>query len=160
MLVMAVRSDVWKFFSKCTDSASRVKCDLCDKEFTYCCTTSNLRDHLQRDQYKPQQQQQTLITLSQRCSESKSKAIMDLLVDVVAMDMRPMTIVEGEGMIRLLKFLEPGFNMPSRKHLTKLLQAKHDKAVSLLKLYYRKKQVLWPSQVIYGQAIPWRLIYR
>ena len=139
MLVMAVRSDVWKFFSKCTDSASRVKCDLCDKEFTYCGTTSNLRDHLQRrhqDQYKPQQQQQTLITLSQRCSESKSKAIMDLLADVVAMDMRPMTIVEGEGMIRLLKFLEPGFNMPSRKHLTKLLQAKQ---VSLLKTVLSKE---------------------
>ena len=36
-------------------------------------------------------------------------------------------------MTRLLKFLEPGYIPPSRKHLSKLLKERYEKVVSSLK---------------------------
>ncbi len=156
---MVSRSDVWKYCSKSSDSS--VKCGLCDKELTYSGTTSNLRDHLLRRhavKYKPQQQK-TLVSLRQKCPKSKAKAVMNLLVDVVTMDLRPIAIVEGVGMTRLLKYLEPGFTMPSRKHIAKLVQAKYEKAVSLLKTLLSNEAVSMALRVIFGLALQWRLIY-
>jgi len=39
-----------------------------------------------------------------KCSEAKTKAIDELLVDVVTMDIRPLAIAEGEGKRRLINY--------------------------------------------------------
>jgi len=66
------------------------------------------------------EKQQTLTVIMRKCSEAKTKAIDELLVDVVTMDVRALAIVEGEGMHRLINYLEPGYRLPSRKHITRI----------------------------------------
>ena len=39
---------------------------------------------------------------------------------MIALDMKPIRMVEGEGFQSLLAFLEPGYKIPSRKHFSKL----------------------------------------
>ena len=131
------RSDVWQYIKKTSDK--HVYCSLCSRKLAYHGGTTNLRNHLIRvhgDTYRPAKEtttQQTLETVTRKCSESRSKIISELLVDVVTMDLRPIAIVEGEGMRRLLLYLEPGYRIPSRKHIGKLLLKKYENAVAVLK---------------------------
>ena len=71
--------------------------------------------------------------LRQRCPEAKVKTIDGLHVNVISLDIRPLTFVEGEGMCCLLNYLEPGYRLPSRKHLVNTLQTSYERAIVLLK---------------------------
>ena len=133
------RSDVWKFFEK--TGSKNITCKLCAKaakQLAYHGGTTNLRDHLLRvhaDKYKPTKgmdSQQTMDTFVRKCSGARTKVIDELVLDVVTMDLRPIAIVEGAGMHRLLSYLEPGYRLPSRKHVGALLQKNHAKAVTML----------------------------
>jgi len=88
---------MWKHFTK-TTKKKVVTCNVCSREFAYYIGTSNLHDHLQRSQpdiYKnPGEKQQTLTVIMRKCSEAKTKAIDELLVDVVTMDIRPLAILK------------------------------------------------------------------
>ena len=44
---------------------------------------------------------------------------------MIALDLRPVRVVEGHGFKDLMHYLEPGYTIPSRKHFTKLLRHKH-----------------------------------
>lgn len=136
----SLKADVWKFFSRIKDNDnSKVRCDICKKEFAYHGTTSNMRDHLSRvhkDQYKrPTGSGSTQLSLHcvRKCSEARTAVIHQLLLDLVVLDIRPLSIVEGQGMKRLLSYLEPGYTPLSRKHLSKLLFKKYDVKLPLLK---------------------------
>ena len=115
------RSDVWKHFDK--TGTKNVTCRLCTKQLAYHGGTTNLRDHLTRvhmDKYKPVKRtddQLSLETFVRKCSDARVKLLNELIVDVVTMDTRPLAIVDGEGMRRLLLYLEPGYRLPSRKHV-------------------------------------------
>lgn len=130
-----MKSDVWKYFSKL--DGKTVKCDLCTKELAFHGTTTNLRNHLLRshpDQYKRDDQdgggprQSKLIGISKKCSKARADKINQLLVNVVVKDIRPLRIVEDKGLRDLLLYLEPGYEPPSRKHLTKLLHDRYENA--------------------------------
>ena len=70
----------------------------------------------------------------------KAKAITRAIRTMVAVDLRPHSIVENEGFIQLLRVLEPRYSITSRKVLTKTvvpeiyseLQAKVKQSLSLL----------------------------
>ena len=136
------RSDVWKYISKDSSSASAT-CTLCEKVLAYRGGTSNLRDHLQRshprEYHHKDKQQSTLDLIVKKCSDARAKVISELLVDLVALDVRPVRFVEGEGFCRLLRFIEPGYRIPSCKHITNLLQTKHLKGKQLLKEKLRRE---------------------
>ena len=120
-------SDVWKCFTKSKQDAKTVKCDICMREFAYHGTTTNLRNHLQRfhsDQYKTVDSRQTkLLSISKKCSKSRADNIDQLLLSVIVKDIRPICVVEGESMKALLQYLVPGYELPSRKRIMKLLHA-------------------------------------
>ena len=40
--------------------------------------------------------------------------------------MRPVHVIEGQGFIKLMAYLEPGYKVPSRKHVTSIIRQKHD----------------------------------
>ena len=115
------RSDVWKHFDK--TGTKNVTCRLCAKQLAYHGGTTNLQDHLTRvhmDKYKPAKRtddQPSLETFVRKCSDAKAKLINELIVDVVTMDIRPLALVDREGMRHLLLYLEPGYCLPSRKHV-------------------------------------------
>ena len=86
------RSDVWKYISKDSSSASAT-CTLCEKVLAYHGGTSNLRDHLlrshPREYHHEDKQQSTLDSIVKKCSDARAKVISELLVDLVALDVRP-----------------------------------------------------------------------
>ena len=62
---------------------------------------------------------------SQQCSEAKATAITERVVNLIALDLKLIWMVEGDGFVELLHYLEPGYKLPSRKHVTKMIQKKH-----------------------------------
>jgi len=57
------------------------------------------------------------------------QAITERVINMVAIDLKPITMVEGEGFVDLLHNLEPGYKLPSRKHVTKMIQKKHESVI-------------------------------
>ena len=53
--------------------------------------------------------------LVRRCPPSRATEITDLLVDMVATDLLPLSSVDGRGFRRLMEFVEPGYQMPHKK---------------------------------------------
>lgn len=48
--------------------------------------------------------------------DTRAKAIGDLIMDMMALDDQPFTLVEDRGFTRLVNHLEPRFTMPSRRY--------------------------------------------
>jgi len=96
------RSDVQEYF-EAVHGEKKVKCLLCNPHKRdrvprrhYCehLTSQNTFDYSTTQQSKP-----LSLTLSKRscCSEARSKEIMELIVEMVVVDMRPLGMVECEG---------------------------------------------------------------
>ena len=106
------RSDVWGYFKK-NASGKKVHKRKCKNEYAYLGTTSNLRDHLIRyhkDKYKRSDatesgdKQQTSLDIfvnRHKCPAARAKKITELLALMIARDLRPAAIIEGEGFNRL-----------------------------------------------------------
>ena len=52
----------------------------------------------------------------------RATTITKCISEFIARDLRPISIVEGEGFTHLINFLEPGFRVPSRPHVTSVCQ--------------------------------------
>ena len=61
-----------------------------------------------------------------RCPDSRAKQITGLIRNMVAQDLQPAATVEGEGFRALMKYIEPGYKVPSAMHITKAVHQKHD----------------------------------
>ena len=138
------RSDVWGYFEK-NAGGKKVQCRLCKNEYAYLGTTSNLRDHLiryHREKYKQSdaiesgnKQQTSLVIFVNRhkCQAARSKRITELLALMIARDLQPAAIVEGEGFKRFLSFLEPGYVISLSVHLMDVVRRKYTMAKEKLK---------------------------
>jgi len=130
------RSVVWKFFELVEQEkdGKNIKYALCNiyvhTTLTYACRTSNLLHHLEakhpskyskvkgedsNENDKPLKQ----ITLPvyqtmKRCSLARSKEINMAVLNFVALNLRPIAVVNGPGFNRLLTRLEPDYTVPSR----------------------------------------------
>ena len=130
-------SDVWEYYEKIKD-APKARCTLCNKELSYRGGTTNLRTHLeckhsllythearktdsQCSSRQASSKQGSLdgYVKSQHCSEARATAITERLVNMVALDLKPIHMVEEKGFLKLLYYLEPGYKVPSRKHVLK-----------------------------------------
>ena len=59
--------------------------------------------------------------------DPRAKAIEDLIMDMMALDDQPFTLVEDRGFSRLINHLEPRFTLPSRRYFSDVcLPAKYD----------------------------------
>ena len=59
------------------------------------------------------------------CSAQRAGEITDSIVNFVALDLRPVSVVNGGGFRRLLPMPEPGYRVPSHTHIASLLRQKH-----------------------------------
>ena len=125
-----IRSDVWKPFEK--SGPKSAICRLCNKEYAYLGRTSNLREHLTRSHpgelNNPQKQNPSLdrFLARSRCPNSRAKQITGLIGNMVAQGLRPAATVEGEGFHSLMRYVEPGYKVPSAVHIAKVVHQKHD----------------------------------
>ncbi|KAL1256459.1 hypothetical protein QQF64_012004 [Cirrhinus molitorella] len=103
-------SKVWEYFEKVKDDPKKVKCKLCQQLLSYHTTTINMAYHLKR--LHPQfhddssgstsasaaapRLTQKKIDLRPPLSEKRKKEITEKIAEFVALDMRPVRIVEGE----------------------------------------------------------------
>ena len=120
--------------------SNKAKCSLCSKLLSYHGGTSNLWEHLLTQHpfnYKPKastKKQGTLDWFSKprRCSEARTKDITDRIVSMLALDIRPVHMVEYEGFKDLMACLEPVYTVPSRKLITSMICRKHEVGKELL----------------------------
>ena len=128
--------------------------------------TTNLRKHLVSKhplQYQPASKstgsagststQATLLSFIKATrSEAQAKEITERICEMIALDARPICMVEGEGFHQLLNFLEPGYTI---KQFTAMVEHKHGLGKERLKLQLKEKATkvalttdIWASTVV------------
>jgi len=109
-----------------------VKCKLCNKSYAYHGGTTNLHDHLNRvhsNEYKTKSKHDPTLDAfiaRSKCPTSRAKRITDLIADMVMQDLRPVALVEGRSFEALLKYIEPGYKVPSATHIAQVVRRKHE----------------------------------
>ncbi len=58
-------------------------------------------------------------------SEKRKREITDKIIEFLVLDMRPVNIVEGEGLKDLMHTLEPGYTVPKREMVTHAVDGKY-----------------------------------
>ena len=131
---------LWKYYDQCEDS-KYAKCKDCgqkvsrggDSTKTY--NTSNMGSHLKskhdalhtqwkEKEIKPKTDRQ--LTLEESSDRSTVWDINDVrahrvhcrIVEMIALDDQPLSIVEDRGFNRLISTLEPRYSMPSRRYMS------------------------------------------
>ena len=127
------------FYSDKVDSKGKaikkVPCKLCEQVLADGGGTTNLLNHLQakhpeefkRCSFEGRQstsKQSSISNIFRNCSAQHAAAITDKVADFVAMDLHPLSIVDGRGFKQLFSYIEPGYSLPSRTHLTGICQRK------------------------------------
>ena len=129
------RRSVWEFFVKEGDKS--VKCTLCNTILTYHGGTSSMRNHLSgkhdrmitvnddsshsttsSDSCSSQSLMDSFIGMKRKCSSDRATKVTKLVCEMVARDLRPVSIVEGDGFKWLINYLEPEYRVPSHTHIT------------------------------------------
>ena len=145
MAAKPLSSEIWNYFDRDTPKKGKATCKLCPggtKTLTFNgSTTSNLWAHVhsQHDRHvkvkgcsrspgPSQSKASPMAAFLKRtsCSEGRSRQITQLLAWWCARNVRPMSIVDDEGLHDLVAFLEPGYRMPSRTHITTVLRRQYD----------------------------------
>ena len=63
----------------------------------------------------------------------RAQEITKHIVEFVAKDMRPVALIEGIGFQNLVATLEPSYQIPSRKHIMKVLHSTYDEVKACIK---------------------------
>ena len=69
-----------------------------------------------------------IFSKQQYCSEARASAIMERIVNMIAIDLKLIRMVEEEGFLKLMDYLEPNYKVPSRKFITGMIHKKHEAA--------------------------------
>ena len=64
------------------------------------------------------------------CPRTRSKAITDCVAGVTIKDLRPISLVDGEGFQSLVSFNEPCYHLLSVTYFTKVIELKYQEAVA------------------------------
>ena len=137
---------MWEFFEdpiiveEGGKKVKKVPCKVCDFLLADGGGTTNLWSHLEA--LHPEQYQQihggtserstlkqtTLTGMFRTCSPQCASTITNLIVNFVSRDLRPLNTVEGDGFKQLMNFIEPGYKVPSRTHITNVCHKTYEAA--------------------------------
>ncbi|XP_056132772.1 E3 SUMO-protein ligase ZBED1-like [Lampris incognitus] len=116
-----LQSPMWEFFEK-NGEGNKVKCSICQTELAYNGSTWSMVNHIRlkhpSEKLRTTGQQQTMLAFARCCDKAWGEKITNFIVEMVALDMQPLSIVEDVGFKRLVEYLEPGYSIPSRKTIT------------------------------------------
>ena len=145
------RSEVWKHFKKKEiEGKLYSECGRCGKTLRYFGGTSSMRAHWKTNytgeslnEASPGQgskiHQSSIAQFVKRpqrqssCPMWKVNGANDLVVQWCWTNLRPLDIVNDEG-LHDLKFLEPGYQLPSRTYVGKQLRLRHQEGIDVLKV--------------------------
>lgn len=123
-------SEVWQHFEK-LEGNKFVVCNVCQAKLPFSGNTTNLRDHLKRwhssllsASSTSKVQQEVPRYFAKKVDPSRAKEITNKIVDVVV-DGLPISIVEKESFKTLIKNIAPGYQLPCRKTVSKILSERH-----------------------------------
>ena len=94
--------------------------------------------------------------IQKKCPAERSKEITKRIAEMVARDLRPLSIVEGEGFKRLMNYVEPGYTVPSHTHITTICRHLYSELKEKLILeiasckYVALTTDIWTSAVVQG----------
>jgi hypothetical protein len=118
---------VWEHFKKIDEK--KVKCNHCAKELVYTGGTSNLRSHLDARHpsenvmlSSPKPVKITQFTRSNVCSNDRAKTISNLIAKFLAVDMRPINLIEVSVDICIIYVPVPAIQYRKRGLLYHLTQ--------------------------------------
>ena len=162
------RFGVWEYFEQ--SDKKRVKCNVCCKIFAYHSGTFNLWSHLGYVHNISPESAGKSSTIgrsvfagdissffkSKACSQQRINGTNDNLVEYMARNLCPVSVVSGVGFKRLVAWLEPGYTVPSATCVRKLVRAKFcERRKRLIALLKDKVGVsfttdLWTSSRTHG----------
>ena len=79
---------------------------------------------INEDDSSSSMKQSTLSSVFKKCSANRSAAITDTIAEFIALDLCPISIVNGKGFKNLMNFVEPGYRVPSYTHVTSVCRRK------------------------------------
>ena len=137
----AAKSGVWVHFGFPGNAAGTIVskqhavCHICNQDMSYKNNTTNLFSHLEchhREEYAKLRKTGPTTTETQQpsiaesfahavplgASSTRHKQLVDAVGMFIIRDLRPLSVVEGEGFCRLMTVAEPRFKLPSRTHFS------------------------------------------
>lgn len=137
------RSQVWKYFNVVeAGDKKKAKCTLCAVEVSYTGgSTGAMSNHL-KHVHKSLNTEQAAATVSKTVqppitafrtpvvstmSKLKWQSCTEKLANMCARDLRPMSIVEGDGFKTFCHELNPSYNVPSKQTISKYVSISYDK---------------------------------
>ena len=67
------------------------------------------------------------------CPQARADELTEAIVDMIALDLRPVSTVNGVGFRRLMYKAEPAYRVPSATNISLLLRKKHGMGLDLVK---------------------------
>ena len=139
-------SVVWKHFSFEKDDSgklvkgARATCKLCMQKVAHSGGTTNLKNHL-RTKHRSTYDELFEINLSETQSTLETFIrpavkkfpphsppafqLTDAIADFIARDLRPVSVVDGDGFLQLMQLAEPRFVVPCRKTMMSVIDRKY-----------------------------------
>lgn len=118
-------SGVWNYFDQ---NDQHVMCKLCQMKVSYHNSTTTMRNHMKSKHWniiidQSNEEKQLPITAfttagRPRCIPDRAEKSTHLIAKMIARDMLPLSFVEGDRFKEVLQFLEPDYDIPSRKTIT------------------------------------------
>ena len=120
-------SPVWEYFEKLKNG--KIMCKVRNKELADSGGTSNLQNHLcmkHADKAKSaltegkaaeRNRRHYNCFPAQKSSLACASELMKLITEMVAQDLHPLSVVEGNGFCQMLNLVEPDYHIPSRPHI-------------------------------------------
>lgn len=65
------------------------------------------------------------LTAPRKCDRGHSEKTLSLIANMIAMDMLPVSCMEGKGFRPLMAYMEPEYTVPSQKSITSRLEKMH-----------------------------------
>ncbi|KAK0137429.1 Zinc finger BED domain-containing protein 1 [Merluccius polli] len=123
------RSVAWDHFDL---KNGDVRCKHCDAVYKYNSTTTPMMHHLSHahptliaGNSSSSQPTITSVLARRSCDSQRADKITKGICKFIQTDMLPISVVEGKGFGNLMNIMEPAYNIPSRRTVTRLIETQY-----------------------------------
>ncbi len=69
------------------------------------------------------------------CTPQQAAALTESILNMIVKDMRPLSMVDGEGFREMVSAFHPGYILPSRTYITSLMEQKYEKTCQKVNIH-------------------------